>query len=267
MGRRRRRRQQRQAILNFAIAGLAVAIIGWTIYALQPAPYDPETLCVLSDEPPPHMAIIIDKTDEYTETQAELIASVIRRTQQRLDVGERMTLFELDENGRFDPRGEFSLCNPGRGTQVNPLFRNPGMIEERYERLFETPMEAALVDLVVPKEAPASPVVEAVARLSQTEAFSPDVPRRRIVLISDVLQNSDLFTVYGGGGTLPERTPPAEDVAEELASRFGDYLDGVELEVRLIPRDRYVDMQRGSLRAYLDDMFGDLGVDVRWRDL
>ena len=267
MSRRRRKRQQRQAFLNFAIAAAAIAIIGFTIYALQPAPYDADTLCVISDDPPPHTAIIIDKTDEYSEEQADLIAGVIRRTQQRLEVGERLTLFELDASGQFDARGEFSLCNPGRGRQVNPLFRNPKMIEERYERLFSGPLEAILEDLVTPKEAPASPILEAIARLSQTEMFSDDVPRRRVVLISDMLQNSDTFSAYGGRGALPSRIPDPRDVAEDIESRFGPYARGVELEIRLIPRPSFADLQRGALKSYWEDVFADLGISDDWRDL
>ncbi len=270
MARRRRSRQKKQrtqAILNFVLAGLAVAIIGFAIYALQPEPYDELTLCEISDTLPPHTAIIIDKTDEYSEQQAGLIAAVIRRSRDRLNVGERFTLFELDQFGQFDPRGEFSLCNPGRGDQVNALFRNPERIEKRFNEKFDRPLQTVLEDLVVPKEAPNSPVLEAMARLGQTEAFSDLAPARRIVIISDMLQNSDAFTAYGGGGAMPANMPSAIDVADSTLRRFGDSLNGVSLEIRLIPRPRYVDMQRGALKDYWNQVFDELGIDVTWRDL
>ena len=270
MARRRRTRQKKQrnqAILNFVLAGLAVAIIGFSFYALQPEPYDELTLCELSDDLPPHTAVIIDKTDEYSEQQADLIAAVIRRSRNRLEIGERFTLFELDQFGQFDPRGRFSLCNPGRGDQVNALFRNPAQIEERFNEKFNQPLEDILEDLVEPKEAPNSPVLEALARLGQTDAFSSRAPARRIVMISDMLQNSDVFTIYGGGGSLPADIPDAISVADTTMRRFGDSLNGVELEIRLIPRARYVDMQRGALKDYWDEVFDELGVDVTWRDL
>ncbi|MEM9225631.1 MAG: hypothetical protein AAGA24_03885 [Pseudomonadota bacterium] len=271
MARRRRRnrqsKQRNQAILNFAMAFIAVAIIGFAMFAIQPAPYDETTLCELSDDLPPHTAVIIDKTDSYTPAQAELIAAVIRRSRDRLDVGERFTLFELDAQGQFDPRGEFSLCNPGRGDQVNALFQNPRQIEERFAEKFEKPLETALVDLVEPKVAPNSPIIEALARLSQTDAFSTRAPARRIVLISDMLQNSDIFTAYGGRGEMPGNIPESDVTTARLENTFGRGLSGVALEIRLIPRERYVDLQRGGLRDYWDDVFRDLGVSPTWRDL
>ena len=264
---RRRRRQQRQAMINFAMVIAIIAGVIYIAYTVRPAPFDEDTLCLVSETLPPHTAIIIDKTDEYSETQADLIAAVIRRTRERLEVGERITLFELDAKGQFDPRGELSMCNPGRGDQVNPMFRNPKQMEDRYEELFAKPMEVVLADLVVPKEAPNSPIMEALARLAQTEAFSDRAPRRRVVLISDMLQNSDVFSAYGGGGSMPENMPDWRDTADAITRKFGTSMNGVELEIRLIPRDRYVDLQRGALKEYWNNVLGDLGVEVDWRDL
>lgn len=267
MSRRRRRHLLRLAMLNLLLVVVAIAGIAYAVEKFKAPDYDEDTLCIVSSELPPHTAIILDKTDEYSEFQAGLIASVIRRTKDRLDVGERLTIFELDARGQFDPRGHFSLCSPGRGKQVNPLFRNPRLIEERYAELFEAPLESVLQDLVTPKEAPSSPILEALARLSQTEAFSDDVPSRSIVLVSDMLQNSDMFSAYGGGGSMPDAMPDRRDVADLVLNRFGDGLRGTELEIRLIPRERYVDLQRGALKQYWNDVFDELGVRADWRDL
>ena len=267
MSRRRRRRQRRLAYLNFAIIAVLIAGAVAAFQLLKPPPFDEKTLCIVSDTPPPHTAIILDKTDEYDDAQAELIADLIRRTRERLDVGERLTIFELDADGQFDPRGAFSLCNPGRGAQVNPLFRNPHMIEERYAALFEAPMEAVLDDLVTPKEAPSSPILEAIARLGQTENFSDRVPRRRIVIVSDMLQNSTLFSAYGGAGRMPQDMPDPHTVSEDIERRFGRRLAGTQLEIRLIPRGQYTDMQRGALQDYWNTVFADLGIRAEWRDL
>ena len=105
------------------------------------------------------------------------------------------------------------------------------------------------------------------ARLGQTEAFSNRAPARRIVIISDMLQNSEAFTAYGGGGAMPANMPSAIDVADDTLRRFGDSLNGVALEIRLIPRQRYVDMQRGALKEYWNQVFDELGVNATWRDL
>ncbi len=270
MSRKRRARQRRQAIVNLALIVALVAGAGTTFYLVQRdagQPYDAITLCPIGVPLPGHTAVILDKTDNYTAEQSRLIENVIARTRNRLEVGERFSIFELDAVGEFDPRGELSLCNPGRGNQVNPLFRNPQQIEERYRALFDEPLQAILGDLVEPKTAPKSPVLEALARLAQTEAFGAGVDNRRVVLVSDMLQNSDLFTAYGGGGALPDSVPPADALSEAVVRRFGTALDGVALEIRLIPRPGFGDLQRGALKDYWNAVFADLGVTATWRDL
>ena len=67
----------------------------------------------------------------------------------------------------------------------------------------------------------ANPILEAMARLGQTENFSPAAPARRIVIVSDMLQNSDLFSAYGGGGALPQNMPDARSVAIDVERRYG----------------------------------------------
>ena len=56
-------------------------------------------------------------------------------------------------------------------------------------------------------------------------------------------------------------------VAEAVERRYGRSLSGVDLEIRLIPRGRYTDMQRGALKEYWNEVFSELGLQADWRDL
>ncbi len=265
---RRQRRLRRQAMVNFAVVIAVLIGAGFLFYNLSQTPdYDEQTLCVLGEGIPPHTAVLLDKTDNYSRRQADRIASLVRRTSNDLEVGERFTLFELDERGRMDEDGAFSMCNPGRGDQTNALYRNPRIVQERYAEQFEGPLNEIMDGLISPREAPRSPVVEAIARLAQTEAFGPDAPERRVVVISDMLQNSDTFSIYGGGGSLPANIASPVEVAEAIERQFGRRYRGVEVEVRLIPRERYEDLQRGALRDYWETLFSELGMPMTWRDL
>ena len=104
--------------------------------------------------------------------------------------------------------------------------------------------------------------LEAIARLSQTENFSRDVEDRRLVVVSDMLQNSDIFSAYSSAPL-----PDSGEISIMVEDRFGDELSGVALEVRLIQRKGRADQQRGELRDFWDDVLGDLGARTRWRDL
>ena len=94
------------------------------------------------------------------------------------------------------------------------------------------------------------------------------LPQRRIVLVSDMLQNSDVFSVYGRRrGRFEQRVPPARAVADIIRETYGDSLRGTELEIRLIPRETWEAEQRGELQAYWSEIFQQLGVRAYWLDI
>lgn len=249
---------------------LIAAVLGGITYlylTLQPEEYDSQTLCLVGAVPP-HRVVVIDKTDLYSAEQADSIGDLILSERDGLGVGERLSLYELNESGQLRNTNSFSLCNPGAGEQVNPLYRNPERVQARYEALFADPLDRALADLVTPKDAPNSPIIEALARLGQDPNFDRTVPGRRIVLVSDMLQNSEIFTVYGRGrGSLRRRVPDAGEVANAIRATYGDNLRGVSMEIRLIPRRSWESEQRNALRDYWDDVFSQLGVRVYWVDV
>jgi hypothetical protein len=257
-------------ILGFLNILIVLGILGGISYlalVLQPEEYDPDTLCLAGDVPP-HVGVVIDKTDLYSPEQAARIEALVLENRDRLQISERMTLFELDARGELVNTNDFSLCNPGRGDQINPLYRNPQRVEARYQALFEGPLQAALADLVEPKESPSSPIIESLARLAVTENFDSETPGRRIVLVSDMLQNSQLFTVYGRNrGALESRLPDPRDVAAAIEDEVGDSLAGVTIEVYLIPRRSWERDQETVIRAYWSEVFRQLGVRDRWSAL
>lgn len=249
---------------------LVLGVLGAISYAalvLQPEEYDPDTLC-LAGETPPHMALVIDKTDLYSPRQAGLIEDLVLQSRDRLAVGEKLSLYELDARGQLINTNNFALCNPGRGDQINLLYRNPQRVEARYQGLFEGPLQSALDDLVAPKESPASPIIEALARLAVEDDFDRATPRRTVVLVSDMLQNSSLFTVYGRNrADLAGSLPDPRRVAEAVRAEYGDALSGVIIEVHLIPREGWEAQQAGVIRAYWEEVFRQLGVRDQWAAL
>jgi hypothetical protein len=254
-------------IFNLIIVAGVIAAVSYFAMTLRPAEYDADTLCI-SGVVPPHRVVIIDKTDLYSPAQAAAIERIILNERDTLGIGERLSLFELDETGRLADTNEFSLCNPGSGDQVNPLYRNPDRIQARYEALFDAPLQRALADLVVPKDAPQSPILEALAELTQQESMSQTVPGRRIVLVSDMLQNSEIFTVYGRSrGALLDRLPPVEQTVQAIRDQYGFALAGVTMEIHLIERAGWETEQNGPLRTYWTQVFNQLGVAVSWRSL
>lgn len=254
-------------MFNLLIVGAVLAAISYAAFVLKPPVYDSQTLC-LAGAVPPHRVVVIDKTDLYSPEQAVAIEALILAQRDQLAVGERLSLYELNESGQLRNTNSFSLCNPGAGEQVNPLYRNPDRVQARYDALFAEPLDRALADLVLAKDAPNSPIIEALARLGQDPGFDRTVAGRQIVLVSDMLQNSAVFTVYGRRrGDFADRVPAPQVVADAIRETYGDSLRGVRLDIRLIPRGNWEAEQHGELMRYWDAVFSMLGVQADWNAL
>lgn len=94
------------------------------------------------------------------------------------------------------------------------------------------------------------------------------VPGRRIILVSDMLQNSAIFSVYGRSrGAVSDRLPPVADTVQAIREEFGMALAGVVLDIHLIERPGWETEQNGALRTYWTQVFSQLGVALSWQVL
>jgi hypothetical protein len=152
--------------------------------------------------------MVIDKTDLYSPEQAAGIEQLVLDSRDQLEIGERLTLFELDARGALVNTNNFSLCNPGRGDQINPLYRNPQRVEARYQACLKARFRPPSPIWSSPRKArPARSWNRWRAWPSRRPSMTPS-RHREIVLVSDMLQNSQLFSVYGRArGDLAERLP------------------------------------------------------------
>ena len=83
-----------------------------------------------------------------------------------------------------------------------------------------------------------------------------------------MLQNSQLFSVYGGArSNLAQRLPDPLRVAEAIVADYGDALLGVSVDVYIIPRRGWEQDQATILRGYWEEVFRQLGMRDRWLTL
>ena len=125
---------------------------------------------------------------------------------------------------------DFARCKPATGEKANELYQNPRIIEERYREEFLEPFEAILSAMLDSPAAERSPILESLqALLVSAPGFVDASYPRRVIVVSDLIQNSAAFSFYRGDTW--GRFIRSQD-AERLAGR----LRGVEVEICRIPR-------------------------------
>lgn len=231
------------------LGGLATAL--WAVPS--PPDMDEETLCRKHNPPPSQTILLVDKTDPLTPPQRDRLAQLIRDELARIPRHGELLVFVIDQHGSFlTPR--FAACSPGTQDQANVWYENGRDLEARFEKHFAAPLAALLADLQRGTVSPTSPILESLEAVAHR--FESHVPELRLILFSDMLQNSADFSHYRYSLRL------------ETWTRQPPVLYGVQVVLYYLERDNGRRIQRQpEHRAFWDAYWQHTGAySVSWFD-
>jgi hypothetical protein len=127
------------------------------------------------------------------------------------------------------------------------------MIEDRFVREVSEPIAQATQELLAEKEQPTSPLIEALVGISDRADFSPAVADRKVVLVSDLIQNSDELSHFKTG-------PVFEKIQSTRFASDKPKLSGVTVTVRVVPRRNYA-LPKKDLIDFWEQMFAFSGAE------
>ena len=228
---RNRRRKPRHWPWYLAIAA-CVLLIGAILVAsqmlIERSRINETTLCPsrgLSNA----TAILLDLTDPLNMTQQARLRSIIDRLIEESSTNTMIALGVVSE----DPSrwgSMFAKCRPAKGEDASQLYENPTLIAQRYRQEFREPIDRLLDGLLQGDSENRSPIMEALQSLiAGIKEFTQLDSRRKVVIVSDMLQHSDSLSFYRGQGW--------DYFAQEQGElRLAKSLTGVEVEIWRIPR-------------------------------
>lgn len=242
MARRRRRGGKSNAgpiaiVLVLAVLlGVLVAGLGWLLLKARSdyVPRDQATLCPKAGYSAQTL-VLIDTTDALapvTQTQVlqklrDLVASIPK------DGLLELRLLQADPT---NPAVVLARCNPGDGSDIDPVTGNPELAKRRWETEYAAKAEEALQAGVAGSEQDASPIMETLQTIAAehlTSAHDRAIPSR-LVVVSDMIQHTAQYSHFRDG-LAPEAYGGA--TAQRLATDFAQ----AEVEFWLVRRDTRID--------------------------
>lgn len=189
--------------LLYAIIALAMlATVGGAAYWLNrevsASAIDKVTLCPLSG-PIGMTAILVDLTDPLSPAQGAQLRAWLDKEIEDAPRGTQFTMGIVGEGpatwGATEP-----LCKPQDAASANALTQNSQLIGNRYQERFRVPLDANIDRMTQASQANRSPIMESLqALIADTPGFVTYDGPKRIVLVSDLLQHSDVLSFYRGG--------------------------------------------------------------------
>lgn len=125
-----------------------------------------------------------------------------------------------------------SLCNPGDGSDIDPLTGNPDRARDRWQHEYANAVEAALTAGIAGSEQDFSPIMETLQRMA-AERLTANRDRAiptHIVVVSDMIQHTGTYSHYRDG--LSEAAYAAGP-KDRLATDFA----GADVDFWLVRRD------------------------------
>lgn len=116
---------------------------------------------------------------------------------QKLELHEWVGLFPLNEDNVTLAKPEIALCNPGSKQDANEWIENPAFKQKEFEQKFQKPIEEKVQRLIRRTTQATSPIFEMIYAVSQYKHFD-STQKRRLVIVSDMLQNVSKYSHYGG---------------------------------------------------------------------
>lgn len=251
-----------------AVAGAALAV---KMYFDQFRRDD--ELCIRQKEHGQTIAFI-DKTDMWNPNQADrLEAHVLRILNEEMKQEERLSVFSFGASIEAGFKAHYSACKPPDGRQCRGFFCNPKELEEQYAKRFLAPLLAELKVLKIATQGACSPIAEALFDvLSRAEIKSRQGPMR-IVLISDLAQNTPVYTAFRNQLSCPGVTGRVDPDRDNGLLAYFDKrkpetrLSGASAVVfQVFPNGRNPDIGERAKRKW-EEVFQLLGVSVRWERL
>lgn len=213
--------------LGLACLGALAGLVAW--FVRTPSGALDELDCPTPAGASSNDVLLLDTSDRLSGLQRDWVRGKLDRWAADVPRGGRARVFTLGDV-KEPLKRDFDRCNPGDGKSESWLTSNPDRLRRRWEEAFARPLREALP--LDDATQPASPLLEAIQRLSVNAGLEPDSGApRRLTVVSDLMQHSPSYSMYASGCADPEATLGAN------ARRWSADLTGLAITLLLVPRE------------------------------
>lgn len=235
-------------VVLIVIAVLVLGGLGGASFLLRTPPTDAETLCRTDAPIGAHTVVLVDATDRLEARHRRKLRAVLAQERARLSQYDRLTLMRINVRRPQEPSILFSRCLPRPPEQTNPLFENARMTQQRWDEDFAQALDRALRSAGSSGPARASPIVAGLRAVAADPDFGEDIPQRRLVLVSDLLEHDPQgFSLYVSDANYASWRTAAPSGPPDLA----------RVDLRIVPLDRpdHADRQSAALDLFWPAFF------------
>jgi len=207
---------------------------------------DHETFCV-KENLAQKTLILVDTSDKLNPIQKTALNERLWSYVKNIEKNNHQILVFSVENIKdkiMEPM--LKICNPGDAKNVNSLIENKKIISQNFEKHFKNKIDNILVNLLDQESSQNSPIMESIQSIAVSNfiADSQNQTKNKIIIISDLLQNTENFSFYKGDYNF-EKFVKGENF-KFLKTDFNN----AEIELYFLNRRKDTNLQNENLREF-----------------
>lgn len=229
--------------------------------------------------PPAVYVVLIDQTDPLVELARIAVANdVLQKLRRELEADSdgagvrhaRVEVWTFSDGGgpnsykvgsvQLTLVQALSMCNPGAPAKWDHLYRNVDVVKRQHERFYAELRQIILSSLNF-KEAPRSPIVEALYGLGAKVFSAPEYSesKKRLILVSDLVQGTQALNFFQ-----PGYKPNFQSWFSSIGGRQSlPELRDVYVTAIMIPGSR-PDLQKDELLSFWMALFQAAGATMKF---
>ena len=252
-------RENRNAIVKIVAVLAAVLTVGGVYFAVagKRRDLDPVTLCPAN--PDSVAVLLVDVTDPMNPAQRQDFTNQLTVLKNSIPRYGQLTVAKVDATAEKLLAPVIVRCNPGTGSDEDEATGDPAAVQKLWDERFDAPLEKAFAQLTAASGADHSPIMESIQSVNLTELQTPAVKGkpRRLVVVSDLLQNTSESSFYG-------RLPAPEEFLKNVAfQKARTDLKEIEIELWMLQRPDSAQTQPRALADLWDAIISKQGGNLK----
>jgi hypothetical protein len=229
---RRKTKETRQAWVYLIIAIVVFGLIAAAYVSARRANRTLDTATLCPSEVSSVTVLLVDVTDPMNLPQRQDFLNQLERLRNSIPRYGKLVVMKVDPISDRLLEPIMTRCSPGTARDVSEMTGNKSGVQRKWDEEFRKPLDRAFTQLLSASGAERSPILESIqsANLTYLEPIDESVTSRRLIIASDLLQNTDAISFYG---QLPD---PADLTASQAFSRVRTDLRGVNVELWMLQR-------------------------------
>jgi hypothetical protein len=184
--------------LLLGVVALAIFAIGGYLFISTKGPELSEDGCPVDPkQSPEHLVVLIDLTTPFNEGQRQNLEGFSQKLFDEIDRYSRVSLYRLNDGSLTQTDKVIEVCSPGNPKNASEWTQNLRNVQKRFTTNFKNKVIEEL-DLMKEKTqaGTSSEILASIRALSQIEFIKPKALETRLIIISDLIENSSTLNMY-----------------------------------------------------------------------